>query len=259
MKDTPVTKRASRFAAGIPAVVVIGGEEISCTAHNLSRTGVLLVGKIPPADSIEVSVTLASTAGDLRFTTTGRIMRREEGDAPESSHLAIEFLAADADKSPEFEALLARVIEGVSPAVLESLPRDASAREIREALDRIPLPHRTTLAARAKPREREILFHDTHPSVVDALARNPALLPHEMIALLRMPILPPHTLQTLAGDSRWVGNPQIAVMIATHRNTPHGTANQMVSRMPLALLDKVIQAPGLSPALRATVLRRLKR
>jgi len=173
--------------------------------------------------------------------------------------LGVEFIEVHRDDRPTLEALIARVVEGASPAALQDLPERATAEQIREALGRVALPHRMSLAVRAKPKEREILIHDTNPTVIDALARNPGLLPHEAVALLRGHGLMPHTLELMARDPRWAGNQQVMILVTTHRNTPVAVANQIISRMPPAWLERVIQASGLASALRTTVLRRLKR
>ncbi len=102
-------------------------------------------------------------------------------------------------------------------------------------------------------------MQDSHLQVLDALARNPNLLLHEIVSLLRMPRLLPHTLATISKDSRWGNHEQVNVLIATHRNTPLPVAEETVSRLRLPVLQKVIQAPGLHAAIKAKLLRRLGR
>jgi len=257
--EIPGSTRASRFRASLPACLSLPGRQVPCRAHDLSRSGVLLEGEIPAFPFAEVSLTIESPGGDLQFTTAGRVIRWDEDPQGVASVLGVEFIAVHQDDRPTLEALIARVVEGTSPAALQDLPERATSEQIREALGRIALPHRTALAVRANPKERGILIHDTQPSVIDALARNPGLLPHEAIALLRVPGLMPHTLEFMARDSRWAGNQQVMVMVITHRNTPLAAANQILAKMPRAWVERVIQASGLGSALRTTVLRRLKR
>ena len=67
--------RGFRFQAGLPAVLRCGEEEYGCTAHDLSRTGVLLVGEVPLPAQTEVVITLRSQAGDLAQKFPGRVAR----------------------------------------------------------------------------------------------------------------------------------------------------------------------------------------
>jgi hypothetical protein len=251
--------RASRFKAGLPASVRVAGRERPCRAHDLSRTGVMIVGRMPPPASPDVVVTLGSPKGDLSVTVEGRIARAELDPEAGQVSLAVEFgRMAEGDRRT-LESLISRVVEGMAPGALESLPDSPSPQEVRRALEQIPLPHRIALAARALPREREFLIQDSHLQVIDALVRNPGLLFHEALKIVRMPNLLPHTLEVLARDQRWSGNAQLMAMVVTHRSTPLGVAEKIISRMSRTELERVIRASGLSPALRPKVLRLLKR
>ena len=92
--------------------------------------------------------------------------------------------------------------------------------------------------------------------VDEAVANNPNLLLHEVVTVLRMPNILPHTLAAIAKDPRWKSNEQVRILIATHRNTPLATAEAVVSGLRAPALEKVLCAPSLQPALKAKLLRR---
>jgi len=254
------SSRASRFSAGLPASALVDGKDTPCRACDLSRTGVKLLWPADrPLPAAELSLTISSWAGDLRLTVAGRVARRDlDPESPETL-LGVEFLGIhDADRQT-LEALIARVVEGTSSAWLEDLPDNAKPREVRAALEKVPLPHRIQWAAHGQPGERDRLIQDPSLQVLDSLARNPNLLLHEVLAILRKRNLLPHTLEVIGRDGRWSAAEQVQVLVATHRSTPLALAVSLTSRMSAATLQRVIQAPDLNPALRAKILHRLPR
>jgi hypothetical protein len=246
--------RESRFAASLPASMQYESGDAPCRAHNLSRTGVLLVGDLPIPASPVVRVTIGSPGRDLSVTLFGRISWSDREAESRETRLAVEFLGGPDDTDATLEALIARVVEGTSPASLKDLPDNASPEQVRAALANIPVPHRVTMAVRAMPKERGFLLRDTNVHVMDALARNPNLLPHELLKILRVRSILPHTLEIIAKDKRWANNEHILILVATNRNTPAAVAERLVSTMRKATLHKVIRAPDLAPALRTKVL-----
>jgi len=259
VKNTDPTQapRPHRFHAGLPASVEVGGRRVECRADNLSRAGMLLAGDFPPPGADELQVTIRSSSGDLRLTATCRLVRCRI-DAPGGETLiGVEFGPLGPDEQQTLDSLVARVIECVAPNALNDLPERATPQQIRSALEGVSLPHRIQLAMRGLPREREMLLHDPHLQVIDALARNPNLLLHEVMTILRMVNVLPHTLDVIARDSRWSANRQVRVLAATHRNTPFATANRIIEQMAPDALQRLLQASGLQPALREKALRRL--
>jgi hypothetical protein len=254
----PGVDRASRFLAGLPASLSIPGRDLPCRAHDLSRTGVLLVGDLPVPPASEISLTIRSPGGDLQLTTAGRVIRCDEDPDDGKTIIGVEFLGVHPDDRSTLEALIARVVEGVAPAALEDLSENATPQQVRAALEQVPLPHRMALATRGRPKERDILIRDPNPAVIDGLARNPSLLPQEVLAILRMPGLLPHTLETIGRDPRWSANAQVLERVAAHRNTPLSTADRILSRLPPSSQRKVLQASDLKPALRNKLLRLLR-
>jgi len=252
-------ERASRFLAGLPASMLLDGLERPCRAHNLSRNGVLLVGDLPKPEVHEVRVTISSGSGDLQFTADARVVHSEKNPEGPGNRIGLQFLEIEEEDRTALESLVSRVVEGMTPAALDELPENASPQVVREALGRVPLAHRITLAKRGLPKHREHLMQDQHLQVIDALTRNPNLLLHEIVTLLRMPSLLPHTLATVAKDPRWKRHEQVNVLLATHRNTPLPVAEEVVSRLRPPALQKVIQSPGLHAAVKAKLLRRLGR
>jgi hypothetical protein len=253
-------KRATRFSADLRGSIQIEGRDFPCRATNLSRSGVLMIGEVSVPPASEVWITVSSASGDLQLTTIARVVRvGHDADDEGKTVVALEFLSLRGEDKPTLEALVARVVEGVSPGALQDIPDKATPQETRAVLDRIPLPHRAALATRGGPKEREILIRDSNLLVIDAMSRNPGLLPHEVMSILRMPNLLPQTLDTIAKDSRWGGSEAVMIRVATHRATPLPTALALINRLPHATLKKIIRAPDLHPALRTKLLSRLPR
>jgi hypothetical protein len=255
---SPEKPRPARFEAGLPATVRHDGVELPCTARDLSRKGLLLVGNLPTPRADVVELTVRSTGGDLELGAVGRVVRIDQDPDSGEALIGVEFLERPPVDRRTLEALIARAVEGMAPAALERLPAGATPQQIREALERVPLPHRVSLARRAGPHERERLRHDGKLQVIDALARNPSILQHELLALLRRPDLLPHTLEAISLSPRWRGDAQVRVLVASHRNTPLPVADRIVSSMSEDALQKVIRAPDLQPGVRAKVLGRMK-
>jgi hypothetical protein len=234
------------------------GRDYPCAAHDLSRSGVLLTGELPwPADR-EVDLTVRSVGGDLNLRIRGLVQRVSE-DGAEHTQVGIEFGRIEEAQRSVLESLVSRVVEGLSPAFLEGLTPNAPEPEIRDALAKVPLAHRMALAARAMPREREILIKDSNPQVLEALARNPNLLTHEMRSLLRLAILLPSTLEILARDSRWMGDEEAKILIATHPRAPFTLSDRLLATVSPDGMRKALQRPGLNPSLRTKLLHKLTR
>jgi hypothetical protein len=254
--DEKAGRESSRFLAGLQGILHLDGGDPSCEAFNLSRSGVLLRGAPELPIGREVRLTLKSGSGDLALTVDGRVVRVADPLDEGERSMGVEFVAiAEADR-PTLEALIARVVEGVAPASLQSVSPQSSVAEIRRALEAISLGHRIALAARAMPREREILIHDPQLQVIDALARNPNLLPNEVRSLLRNKSLLPHTLDAIARDQRWRTDEAVQVMIATHPNVSLTLAQRLVDSLGPSGKRKVLQSSGLKSALRARLIKK---
>ena len=247
--------RGTRFAAGLPAVLHLQKNDYECVAYNLSRSGALVVGRFPSLAGYRVEVTIRHPQGGLSVRLAGRVVRaeHEEGD----DHLALEFMELDAAKQDKLEILLARVIEGLSPAPIEALRPGAPVHEVRRALEQVPLPHRISLATRATPREREFLCQDMHPQVLEALVRNPNLRLPEARSLATVPHLQPSTLELLSRDTRWVNDEEINCAIVAHPRTPLVLAMKIVDKLKPPAIKKLIQRPGVPPSIRTQLQRRL--
>jgi hypothetical protein len=243
-------RQESRFAAGLTAILDAGRGDLPCRAENLSRGGVLLTGALPLDAGPNVRVTLTSTAGDLTLEVSGRVCRVLPDPEGGQHRLGIEFDELGPTDRQVLEDLVARVVEGMSPAAFADLRPGASAAEVREALERVPLAHRVALATRAQSRDREILIQDTNPLVLDALARNPNLTPLDFRALLRVRGLLPRTLQGLARDGKWSGSEEMRILIASHPNTPFADAERLAQTLGPDGRRKLLRRPGVNPALR---------
>jgi len=236
--------RGSRFAAGLPAILHLQKNDYECVAYNLSRSGTLVVGRFPGLAGYRVEVTFRQPQGEMSVRLAGRVVRaeHEEGD----DHLALEFMELDEEKQDALEILLARVIEGHSPAPIETLRPGAPVHEVRRALEQVPLPHRISLATRATPREREFLCQDMHPQVLEALVRNPNLRLPEARSLATVPL-------------RWANDEEVNFAIVAHPRTPLVLARKIVDKLKPPVLKKLIQMPGVPPSIRTELQRRRTR
>jgi len=255
--DDNESRGTNRFQSNLGGSIEADNRESECVVSNLSRTGALVAGKFPPPDSSEVWLTVRSPSGDLKLSLASRIIRTSIDPDSGVCSLGVEFLEIHDEDRPTLEALISRVVEGVSMAGLESLPDNATPQQVRDALETIPLPHRIQWAQRGSPKQREIMMHDTHLQVVDALARNPSLLLHEVLAILRTRNILPHTLEVIGKDPRWAGSEQVRLKVAAHRSTPPPVADSIVDAMPQRTLQQLIRSPDLPPALREKLLRKL--
>ncbi len=243
--------RKVRFKAGIPAVVHYRGRDYPCTANDLSRTGVMLVGGIPwPADET-VSFRLEAPSGDLQAELSGRVARVSEHEDNSSTALALEFDSITQEERLRLESILQRLIERNPPGPLSHINPGSPAREIRNALGLIPVPLRTTIAIRSlSSSEREILLHEVHPLVLDSLARNPHLRESELLALLDNIHLMSRTLEQIAASQRWKDKPDVLLEIICHVRTPLPLAEQMVQLLPLPALRLLNRRPNLHTVIR---------
>jgi hypothetical protein len=250
--------RPPRFQAGLPARIEVYGEVHECRADNISRDGALLIGALPAVRGPVTVVTIESAGGDLSVSFHAHAHRHAIDPESGESTLGVEFLRIHSGDPATLEALVQRAMEGGAPTwKLEELPANASVAMIQAALERVPLPYRIQLAARGMPRERGMLMKDSHLQVIDALTRNPHMLLHEILTLLRMPRLLPHTLDAISKDSRWSGREQVRLMLAAHRNTTFGVAQRIITSLSVTALKKLLRSPGLKPAIQAGIVRRL--
>jgi hypothetical protein len=253
-REVESTDRSSaRFLAGVGASLFWDGHEYGCHVENLSRTGALLAGELPPAAGPRVRVILTSTTGDLRFESEARVLRITTDEA--ATRIGVEFEAMEPDARETLELLISRVVEGRAPAALEALPIDATPEQIRDALNGTAIVHRASLATRCVPRMREILLHDTDPSVLDGLARNPTLTPPELRNLLGKNQLLPRTLETLSRDGRFRGLEELRILIACHPNALLTTAEGLFYTLTTDGRKRALRQPGLKPLLRARLAR----
>lgn len=259
VENQPPRRGASRFLAGLPAVLHLERKDFRCVAHNLSRTGVLLCGAFPSPPSGAVKFTLHSAAGDIDLRLGGQVQRIFPGDVDGEHDIGVAFEVLDEPARERLEALISRVVEGTVPAVLEALSATPTDQAVREALAKVPLAHRIALGARAMPRERGFLMLDTSPQVFEAVARNPGLLAHEARTLLRLHTLLPSTLEILSREAKWQSDEELKILIATHPRAPFHVADRLVSGLGIEGMRKAIQRPGLNPGVRTKISQKLAR
>ena len=249
--------RGARFAAGLPTVLHLPKNDYDCTAYNLSRTGTLLSGRFPRLIGYRVEVSFRQPNGGLTLRLPGQVVRaRRETDGMQ--HIALEFMELSDERRDVLEVLVARLIEGHAPAPLEALLPGMPLPEVRNALEQVPVPHRIALAVRATPREREFLKYDTHPQVLEALARNPSLRPAEARELATAPLLQPSTLELLARDPRWAKDEEVKLAVVSHPRAPLTLARRVVEGLSALTLKKLLARPGVPPSIRTQLQRRTR-
>lgn len=260
MSDNSSPRRgASRFLAGLPAIVHHCQKDFRCVAHNLSRTGVLLCGTFPAPSEGGMELTLQSASGDIELRLRGQVQRIFAGEGEGDHDVGVAFDGLDDTVRDRLEALISRVVEGSAPAALQALPPTPSDQEVREALAKVPLAHRIALGARALPRERGFLMLDSSAQVLEAVARNPGLLAHEVRTLLRLHTLLPSTLEILSRDTKWQSDEEIKILIATHPRAPFPVADRLIAGLGIEGMRKAIQRPGLNPGVRTKISQKLAR
>ena len=245
-----------RYRAGIPGTLRLSDSEHACVAHSLDRSGVLLSGRLPLPQGPDIRVELRSTRGDVTLEVAARVLNifrdGNEGDV----RLGVEFVGLDDRQRATLESLINRVTEGVAPAPLDLLPRVATPRQIREALESIPLAHRISLAARAQLKERRYLREDTNLQVIEGLARNPNISIQEIKELARRHNILPSTVEMMAGDRRWFHDEELKSILATHSRASLAVAEEVIGRMKDRTLKLVVRSPGLHPTLKTKLLAR---
>jgi hypothetical protein len=246
-----------RFKASLPARLLYEGREYPCAAHDLSRSGVLLTGELPHPESPDVEVIITTAGGDLELRVTAAIVHMQQSEEAAETRLGLQFNELEAGQKEIVESMVYRVMEGMAPAAIEALSEKASAGEIRQALNNIPLPHRIMLARRGQLKERTIIRNDSNPEVLEALARNPNILLPEILALARLRHLAPSTVTAMAEDPRWLGNEELKILLVTHPRVTFTTADKIVASMNEAVLQRVIRRSGLQPGVRQKLMAKL--
>lgn len=256
---TKADRTDERFKASLPARMLQEGRELPCAAHDLSRSGVLLIGELPVPETPDVDLIISTSGSDLELRVTASLVHVQRGEEGGPTKLGLQFQELTAEQKKTVESMVDRVMEGMAPAAIEALPKTASAGEIRQALSNIPLPHRIMLARRGELKERRIIRHDSSPEVLEALARNPKILLPEILALARMRHISPSTVTTIAEDPRWTGNEELKIILATHPRVIFATAEKIVASLSESALQRIIRKPGLQPGVRNKLMVKLAR
>jgi hypothetical protein len=252
-------RRGYRFPAGVPASVQESGASIPCSAENLSRSGVLLVGPIAKPDGDLLDFTLKTPTGTFELQLRGRIARFETDAASGESRVALAFADLDNAALDSVEIFLARLLEAPPSATLESVRPGAPPHEVKKVLEAVPLPERIALAQRAELRQREILRQDQHPAVLEALCRNANLTVIEARAVAASPFLQAGTIDLLARDPRFRMDEELRMTLATHARAPLSTAERLTSDLNAPQIKRLIARPGLNVALREKLVRKMTR
>ena len=251
--------RHARFAVEASAIVHAAQGDYPCTVEDLSQSGVRLTGPLPPTLDRILDLTLRGGRSEPELRVRARPTRRvERGSA---TGAAFEFLDVAPDQLRGIGRLVeSGVIRSASPVTgLETLRPAASIREIRGALEAIPLPQRIALATRASKKERDALRHDTHAAVLDALARNPQLSVAEARALAASPHLAAGTLEALAGDARFTRDEDLQMAIAGHPRASIPLVEHLLAEFDADRARRWLRRPGLAPQVRERLSRRVAR
>jgi hypothetical protein len=254
-----VRRGKSRFRAALPAVLHHDGEDLPCAADDLSRSGVLLHGKMVVPTNPDVETTISTPTGDRTVRVAGRVMHAHSEPDSEDVRLGVQFESLSGEQAETVDLIVSRVVEGMAPAALDGIDPRAPLAEIRAALGKITAAHRVSLAARCGPKERAILKHDPDPHVLEALVRNPNVNLPEVKALVRRSDLLPSTLEIVASDLRWRGDEELKIAIATHQRVTFTTADKVVRHLSDLAIGRLIQRPGLQPGVKQKLMIRLSR
>jgi hypothetical protein len=257
----PSTRRGRhvRFAVDASAIVHAAEGDYPCMVEDLSRSGVRLSGPLPPALDRILDLTLRSSRSEPELRLRARPARRT--DDVSGTVTAFEFLDVAPDQHRGIDRLVeSGVVRAAHPSTgLEALRPSSSIREIRAALESIPLPQRIGLATRAGKKEREALRHDTHAAVLDALARNPNLSAPEARALAASPHLAAGTLDAFAADGRFVRDDDMRLAIIGHPRASHALVEHLVAEFDADHARRLLRRPGLAPQVRERLSRRVAR
>jgi len=254
--DSESKRNAHRVQAGIPATLHYQERDYPANAQSLSRTGTLLRGELPWPSTDDIEITLRSVSGDLTLRLGGRVVHVYQDGESGHARIGVEFKELDANQVKALESILSRVVEARMPGPLALLAHGASVKEIRQALDEIPIPHRITLAARAQLQERKFLRHDTNLQVLEGLARNPNISLMEIKVLARMPQILPSTVALMAEDRRWDGDEELKIILCTHPRAALDVAEALTAKLKPVAVRKVLRSPGLNPVLKTRLLAR---
>jgi hypothetical protein len=195
----------------------------------------------------------------LELALVGQVARIELDPATHQTNLAMEFVEMDAAKQGELEIFLARLIEFHPSGSLESLKPGAPPREVKKALESIPVPQRVALAQRADLKQREFLRQDQHPAVLESLVRNPSLTLAEARAIAASNVLQSGVIDLLAADARFKGDEELRMALATHPRVSMITAEKLTADFKAPQIRKLLARPGLNQLLREKLLRRMTR
>ena len=249
-------RHANRFRTGIHAELDDGGRTIACEVQNISRSGVLLLG-VPSASSAgAIDFTLRAPTGSLAIRLSGRVIRVEPDVEADGLRIALEFVDMDDSRRDAVEVLLARILEAPTVGPFDGLKPGALPQEIKKALESIPLPQRIALSSRAGLKDREFLRSDTHPAVLEALARNPNLTVAEARALAASLNLMSGTLDSLANDPRFKGDEELRMAVAIHPRVSLFTAEKVTADFKVTQIKRLLAKPGLNQILREKLFRR---
>ncbi|HJQ98110.1 MAG TPA: PilZ domain-containing protein [Candidatus Polarisedimenticolaceae bacterium] len=253
-------RRGFRFPVSVEAELHDPSGSFHCAAENLSRTGVLLVGELPPPSQERVDLTLKDRTGSHQARLTGRVIRATSDETSSSLSLAIEFVDMDEVRRDDLEILLARLLEGgTAPGPFDSLKPGVSPLEVKKVLEGIPLQQRLKLASRAPLRDREFLRQDTNAAVLDALIRNPNVVLAEARAIAAVPFLSPSSIESLATDPRFLGDEDLLIALTSHPKIAPPTLERLMTQVKMPQVRRLLAKPGLSPALRDRLLKRATR
>jgi hypothetical protein len=250
---------ANRFRVGVHAELEDGQQSIGCEARNVSRTGVLLFGRLAAPKTDSVNFALVAPAGGPTVRLSGRVVRVEPNPEGEGLLIALEFVEMDDSRRNALEVFLARFLETPTGPSLDGLKPGATPQEIKKALESIPLPQRIALSSRAALKDREFLRCDTHPAVLEALVRNPGLSVDEARALAGSAYLMSGTLDALANDLRFKEDEALRMAVAIHPRVSLPTAERVTADFKLPQIKKLLAKPGLNQILREKLFRRTQR
>lgn len=195
----------------------------------------------------------------LKVRLSGRVIRVEPAPDRGGLRIALAFVDMDDSRRDAIEVLVARLLEAPAAGPFDHLKPGAPPREVKKALESIPLPQRIALSSRAGLKEREFLRLDTQPAVLDTLVRNPGLSVEEARALATSAYLMGGTLDALANDLRFKDDEALRMAVAIHPRVSIATAERATADFKVPQIKKLLAKPGLNQILREKLFRRTQK
>ena len=249
-------RHGNRLRLRLTGELRTGDRTSACEVMDVSRGGALVLGELLVSEGEAVELAINSQNGPSSIRLTGKVLRVEDDPDERGRHVALRFDPLGDSQRNDLEIFLARVLETPAVNPLGTLTPGSSLQEIKKTLEAIPIAKRIALAARAGPREREFLRHDTSAAVLDALVHNPGFGLLEARWLVGSVYISGATVEAFANDRRFNGDDDIRMAVAAHPKASLTTAERVTADLKVPQIKLILARPGLNLILREKLFRR---